>query len=108
MNKLALLSLCALIAACSSDGSADPARTQTVLGLTADVTSGKTLYTSNCASCHGSDGQSGSARRNVAGVADQNASSVVNVMQTGEDEMPSFSGLSDQQLADILGYVRSL
>jgi len=96
MNKLALLSLCALIAACSSEG------------LTADAASTQTLYTSNCASCHGSDGQSGSARRNAAGVADQNPSSVVNIMQTGEDEMPSFSGLSDQQLADILGYLKSL
>lgn len=100
-----------LLAACGGSdntATADANRTQAILSLTADVSAGATSYTSRCASCHGSDGKSGSANRNVASVASQNASEAVSILQTGEDEMPSFSSLSDQELANIVGYLRTL
>jgi cytochrome c551 len=99
-----------VLGACSSSSSstADPARAQSIMALSIDMTSGKTLFTTNCASCHGADGKSGSVGRDVAAIAAGSGSKAVNTMLAGEGEMPSFSDLDNQSLADILGYLQSL
>lgn len=88
--------------------SGSSARVSTIEGLTADTTSGATLYTSNCATCHGATGSGGSVNKNIVSVATSNTSSAIDQILNGGDGMASFSNLSDQQIADIVGYVKTL
>lgn len=87
---------------------ADPA-TSSIASLSADVTAGKTLYATNCASCHGSDAASGSANKNVANEVQSNASAAIGTILSGDGQMPSFaSTLSDQEIADVVAYIKTL
>jgi mono/diheme cytochrome c family protein len=100
----------ALLAGCASSDTAAPAssRTAGIVALTADLTAGKVGYTSNCSSCHGSDGKTGSVGRNVASEAASNQSATVNRVLAGGEGMPAFGNLNDQEVADIVGYLKTL
>lgn len=93
--RLAVLTTLAL-AGCGVD-------TSGISSLTGDATSGASLYAANCQSCHGTSGSQGAATTAKASV-DEAAS----VILTGKEEMKSFSGtLSNQQIADIIAYLRT-
>jgi mono/diheme cytochrome c family protein len=91
--------------ACSGGGTeSDPVAA--ITALTGDTASGETLFSSNCASCHGAAGEGVSAPA-IAGLdfTDGDISLVLN----GEDGMPAFGeSLSDQDIADIIAYVGTL
>jgi mono/diheme cytochrome c family protein len=87
-------------------------------GSPASVKTGQTLYLANCAGCHQDNGRGiPGAIPNLAGnaalAAEQPNDVIVAVLQgltgTGDyGQMPSFAGaFSDQQVADIVNYVRS-
>lgn len=80
-------------------------RSSDIASLTGDTTSGQTLYTSNCSSCHGSDGQSGSVSKNLTA---KSSAEIISTVLTGTGSMPSFSDLSDQDIADVTAYVEAL
>ncbi len=105
MTRLVLIALPALAlvtTACGSDTSA-------VTSLTGDPAVGKTLYTNNCAGCHGGDGLSGSTKRNIVSPAKSETDKVISIILDGEDEMPGFAAtLTSQQIADIVAYVKTL
>jgi mono/diheme cytochrome c family protein len=87
------------LVACGSD-------TTGITSLTGDAAAGRTLYVSNCQSCHGS---AGTARANATGEARSNAAGAAAAVLDGEDEMPGFKDkLGGQQVADILAYLRTL
>ncbi len=88
--------------ACSASTSS---RVSTINGLKGDVAAGKSVYTSNCASCHGSDAKSGSARENLPS---KSASTAYTQIIDGKGSMPSFDNLSDQDIANVWAYVQSL
>lgn len=88
--------------ACSSSTSS---RVTTINGLKGDTTAGKSVYTNSCSSCHGTDAKSGSARENLPS---KNASTAYAQIIDGEGSMPSFSDLSDQDIANVWAYVQSL
>lgn len=75
-----------------------------VSSLTGDTTSGSTLFTSNCASCHGANATGGSGP-NLVG---QDETTVIEAVLSGPDEMPAFTALTDQQIADITAFVVQL
>ncbi len=107
------LSLSLLVVACSgtstgtgTDGGA--ARAPTIAKLTPNTAAGKTLYTDKCSICHGNDGKSGSAARNVAEIAANSQTRSIEQVISGSSEMPSFANMTDQQIADVLGYLKSL
>jgi mono/diheme cytochrome c family protein len=80
--------------------------TDAILGLTGDATNGQKVFEANCQSCHGADGKSGTVGRNITSASD---TELVHIVLNGEDEMPSFADtLSDQEIADVLGYVSTL
>ena len=88
--------------ACSSSTSS---RVTTINGLKGDATAGKSVYTNNCASCHGSDAKSGSARENLPS---KSASTAYTQIIDGKGSMPSFDNLSDQDIANVWAYVQTL
>jgi mono/diheme cytochrome c family protein len=75
-----------------------------------NVEAGKRLYDKHtCYFCHGTAGQGGVAGARVAGVA-RNAQSFIRYVRRPSGSMPAYSEkmLSDQELTDILAYLRSL
>ena len=102
---------------------APKAKPKTVVAGVAPATllAGKALYAQNCLSCHQADG-GGVERMNapltktawVLGDKTRLAKVLLNGMQgvdiegeTYTNVMPAFATLSDQQLADVLTYVRN-
>jgi mono/diheme cytochrome c family protein len=85
------------------------ADTSAVSSLTGSATAGQSLYTSNCASCHGTNATSGSANRPVASLAKSDSDTVIATVLSGDGEMPSFqSTLTSQQIADVVAYLKTL
>jgi mono/diheme cytochrome c family protein len=73
-------------------------------------------YTSKCAICHGADGK-GSAVGAKLGVRDFQSPEVVKesdeqlyeIIKNGKNKMPAYNGkLTDDQIKDLVRYVRSL
>lgn len=104
---VAATSLALTLTACGSSGtsSGGPARTDTIAKLTGSATAGKTVYTQNCATCHGTDAKSGSAAKNITG---ESASEAYSQILEGGGGMQSFSNLSDQDIANVWSYVQTL
>jgi mono/diheme cytochrome c family protein len=88
-------------------GAQPPATAQPPAG---NAENGKRLYVKQtCYFCHGTAGQGGIAGARVAAVG-RNAQSFVRYVRRPSGQMPAFTEkiLSDQELADIFAYVRSL
>jgi alcohol dehydrogenase (cytochrome c) len=96
-------------ATAGAGGSSTTDRPTAIAALTGDVTSGQALFTAKCVSCHGSDARSGSAHENTPQTATSETEFAIQIILSGKESMPSFSGtLGDQQIADILAYLKSL
>jgi mono/diheme cytochrome c family protein len=93
----------------ATDGSSG-SRVDTILALTGKAADGKTPQQNNCGGCHGLDGKSGSAKEDTVALAKANARSFVTYVLNGAPSkgMPAFGTLTDQQIADILAYVKTL
>lgn len=112
--RLTLLTLCAalLLPACNDGeddddgGTIDPARIEAILALPGDVTAGEAVF-ARCAaaSCHGPDGNSGSGSPLSDEVPDLSDEGLVDVVLGGEEAMPP-QALTDQEMADVLAYLR--
>jgi len=86
---------------------------------TGDTTAGMTLYTANCATCHGADGnnldfKSDAGSQGVGWLANDNPQESLHKIRWGHPgsspTMPSMvdEGLTDDQIGDILGYSQTL
>ncbi|HRI08490.1 MAG TPA: cytochrome c [Nannocystaceae bacterium] len=106
---LALFTLASIaLPACSGGGgNADVDAILALDGVSAD---GSTVYTDKCAVCHMADGSGNAASGYpslVAEVPGQSDEDIVTIILEGEEAMPAFrSQLSDQQVADVLAYLR--
>lgn len=85
--------------------------TDAILALSGDTANGKLAYDNNCASCHMADG-SGNDSLNYPSLAEhakhESDSEIITIVLDGEGAMPSFrANLSDQEVADILAYMRA-
>ena len=76
-----------------------------------DYLLGEDLYQQSCAVCHGVNGEGGIGMAIAAGsntelnLSDEQIAGVITV---GPGNMPGFSRLTEEQLASLVGYVRSL
>ncbi len=79
---------------------------EAIAELTGVAGAGQPLYDQNCAGCHGANGTGGTFDVNIVNLGKTDAQFIDVVLQ-GEDEMPPFSEtLSDQQISDVVAYVR--
>lgn len=106
-----LLTLTFGLAACSGGGD----RADAILALEGDPAAGETVYTDNCASCHGASGLgeddpdttglTGVNLTEAAGETDADAEFVGYILD-GVGTMTAFGDtLEDQQIADVLAYL---
>ena len=65
---------------------------------------GETLYDGKCAACHGSSAEGASA----PSILEQPDAHFVSAVQNGIGNMPAFPELSEQDIADIIAFVRTL
>lgn len=77
------------------------------LDLEGDSARGAALFASRCAVCHGDDGSGGSQGVDIADhVPFHSDEDLVELLAEGEGRMPA-PGLSDQEIADVLAYLRA-
>jgi mono/diheme cytochrome c family protein len=92
--------------ACGTTSTTDAlTRKADIEALTGNSSSGALIYAENCEICHGTDGQSGTISKNITG---EGNSGTITIVLAGEGQMPSFSELSDQEIADVAAYVDTL
>jgi mono/diheme cytochrome c family protein len=94
----------ALVACGGTDSTTASTRADTVAGLEGSSTTGQTLFSAQCAACHGASGGGGTAPA-VAGV---DALEAIEAMLAGPEDMPVYTALTDQQLADIAAFVAAM
>jgi cytochrome c oxidase cbb3-type subunit 3 len=80
------------------------------------ATAGKSIYATNCTTCHGADGKGNSTGR-AMGVKDLNAPEAVKMtdaqikrtIANGKNNMPPWkSQLTEAQIADVTAFIRSM
>jgi len=106
-----------LIAAGCAKGDQSSATTSTTTSATAapaapsakgDASHGKTIFTQNCASCHGSEGGIGPALKNEK--SRKNFAQTVAWIKNPQPPMPKLypGTLGEKDVADVAAYVQSL
>ena len=74
----------------------------------ASTADGKALYEDNCASCHGKTG-GGGIGPSLKGIQNRfSEDQEAGIIKNGQSSMPSFSNLSDEEIAAIVAYTRTL
>ncbi len=113
------------VAACGGDSSSDPADVAPVVAGPGDAAKGKQLFSTTCVSCHGEAGvgidglgkpMPGSAF--ITDTADNDLATFIKIGRRTDDpdnttgvDMPAKGGnsaLTDQDLADLVAYIRTL
>ena len=100
------LQIVALLAAAGVESGSLAKRSTT---KTAAATTGKEVFTANCARCHGPDGEGGVGPR-LAGTVVQEYPDIEDqaaVVRDGRGSMPSFANrLTPEQIQDVVAYTR--
>ena len=73
------------------------------------IARGQQVYEANCAACHKANGMGGGAYPAIAGskIATGAKAAHINLVLAGKNAMPSWSALSDVELAAVLSYQRT-
>jgi mono/diheme cytochrome c family protein len=95
-----------VLVACGDSAAND--RVATIVGLTGDATAGEVIYTSNCSGCHGADATGGSGPNLIDAYAEGADEEMITTILNGEESMPAFDSLADQDIADAWAYIGSL
>lgn len=119
-HLLPILAL-AVLGGCSSSDSSEAAsgpttaeRVANISKLTGNATAGKTVYekaaSPTCASCHQADGK-GDKSRSYPSLVEPAANDPVSELATnvlnGKGVMPKQTDLTDQQIADVIAYMKA-
>ena len=96
--------LCSLIFVCC--GPSD--RALRIAKLSGEGETGKPLYNDLCSRCHGLDGRGGKGANLIKHRSHHDDAELIDSVIEGGGGMPSFRSLEDQELADIVRYIRTL
>jgi mono/diheme cytochrome c family protein len=88
-------------------GDSGASEVDAILALTGDATAGATTFGNVCAGCHGADGASGYAANLVEEIPSKDDAFIVNIIINGDGGGMPAQDLSDQEVADVLAYVRA-
>jgi mono/diheme cytochrome c family protein len=90
----------------------------TLIAGKGDAAKGKTLYTSKCGTCHGPDGEGKAAIAKMMKVEMKSLASkdvqsktdaqLAEITNKGTGKMAAVKGLKDNEVADIIAFVRTL
>lgn len=105
MTRL-LLALPLFLFACGGGAGASQEDVDAVMALPGDDNPGETLYLDNCAVCHLDDGSGDIGPSLIFHVSKHPDEYLVGLIIDGSGAMPAFDDLSDQQIADLLAYLR--
>jgi mono/diheme cytochrome c family protein len=97
-------------AAASSSSAMSSSSTQTVASA-GDAAKGETIFTANCASCHGAKGAGGGVGPSLKGEKSRkDTAAAVAWIKNPQPPMPKLypSPLSEKDVADVAAYVESL
>ena len=97
-----LVALALVLPACGSSSEA----VEAVMALTGEVASGELLYLENCADCHLEDGSGDRGPSLIFHVPKHPDRYLVRLILDGKGDMPAFNELADQDIADVLAYLR--
>lgn len=88
----------------------DSSQVDSILEKAGDNDNGARIYAENCTRCHGEDARSGSAARDLPAAINADPAAAVETINSGRgEEMPEFdSVLTNQEVADLVLYLRSL
>jgi len=111
MRRILLAAAILTFAPACTEAEEENPDTDAILALSGDTANGKVAYDKSCANCHKADG-SGDASLNYPSLAEhakhESDGEIVTVILDGEEAMPAFrASLSDQEVADILAYIRA-
>jgi len=90
-------------------GATSPAAAQSDVDDPALIEEGAVIYETNCAGCHGPDGEGTGFGRSLIGIAEQEPDRAVHLasVANGVRNMPEFaSSLDDGQIDAVVSYVR--
>src|SRR5688500_3436239 len=109
--RVLALSITLASVACDGEEASDHMRTEGVLALTGEAAGGMMVFSTVCgtAACHGADGNTpGTAETKKLGEVAPGMSDreIVNTVLKGDGPMPPQTQLTDQEIADVLAYVR--
>ena len=79
----------------------------------AGATEGKAVFTAKCASCHGPNGEGKDAIAKMMKVemkplGSQSDDDIKQAVTQGKGKMKPIAGLTDQQVSDVIAYVKTL
>jgi mono/diheme cytochrome c family protein len=97
-----LVALALMLAACGVSSEA----VEAVMALTGEVAAGELLYLENCADCHLEDGSGDRGPSLIFHVPKHPDRYLVDLILGGKGDMPAFDELGDQDVADVLAYLR--
>jgi len=84
-------------------------RVDGILELTADTANGQMVYDLECARCHAADGRGNDLGPNLISELHHGDKQFLTWILDGlGDEMPAFPDLTDQEAADLMGYLHEL
>ncbi len=102
MHSRVLLACLFLVACSTGDEDVDA-----ILALTGDQVAGEQVYLDNCATCHLDDGSGDVGPSLIDHVPHHDDSILVETILNGKGGMPAFDTLTDQEVADVLSYLRA-
>lgn len=106
ISKLVLVCLCVFLTSCGGvEGEAyDPASEDVSSG---SISSGATVYATNCLACHGATGVGDSTYPDITETA---TTAIQTAVRNGKGTMPKFSKtvITTTQLADLIAFINSL
>ncbi len=82
------------------------AEASSTFGRTAGGPAGQVIYERNCAACHGANREGAGAFPALVSVTDRLGADVIRgIVQNGQGQMPGFGNMSEQDLAQIIGFL---